>query len=141
MSNMSQKSSREIDELIADKVMGLKRKSRIHGTTSEIDIYTANPYFFGSVRKEDLHHVQPRPYSTNIADAWEVVEKLGRWHGFDFMIVMPDPEQTFHLRTYEAGWYEATNDGPERRVVSDADTAPLAICLAALKAVSQEGQG
>ena len=141
MSDMSQKPSREIDELIADKVMGLKRKSRIHGTTDEVDIYTANPYFFDSVRKEDLHYVAPLPYSTNIADAWEVVEKLGRWRGFDFMLVMPNPEQTFHLHTYEAGWYEATNDGPERRVVGDADTAPLAICLAALKAVSQEGQG
>lgn len=122
---------RELDALIAEKVMGF--------IAYKVQLVAPPP----RVRTMDeLQHIgEPLPhYSTNIADAWEVVEKLGRWHGFDFMIVMPDPEQTFHLRTYEAGWYEATNDGPERRVVSDADTAPLAICLAALKAKGVTGE-
>jgi hypothetical protein len=152
------KAGRELDALIAEKVMGWKPRQSKHGywnldgpngehfTDIDRRDYTAQ------YDKETGQKVQQAPwweyfwdeipfYSTNIADAWEVVEKLGRWRGFDFMLVMPNPEQTFHLHTYEAGWYEATNDGPERRVVSDADTAPLAICIAALKAVSQEGQG
>ena len=125
------KAGRELDALVAIAVFGAK-----HSGTSAAEwmhFPTTGPYADCDCEGHMEAQVCPR-YSTNIADAWEVVEKLGRWHGFDFMIVMPDPEQTFHLRTYEAGWYEATNDGPERRVVSDADTAPLAICLAALKA-------
>lgn len=128
------KAGRELDALIAEKVMGWKYRG--YGNGGGEWTFNGQKMAFGGLNGGSLPH-----YSTNIADAWMVVEKMGRWHGFDFMIVMPDPEQTFHLRTYEAGWYEATNDGPERRVVSDADTAPLAICLAALKAVNQEGQG
>ena len=53
---------------------------------------------------------------------WEV----GRWRGFDFMLVMPDPEQTFTY-TRMRRWVLKRNDGPERRVKEDApmlDTAP-----------------
>ena len=139
------KAGRELDALIAEKVMGWS--SQADGLYWDAGNHRTR-LVLGSIiakkRKEmGLENAQDFVFapSTNIADAWMVVEKLGRWRGFDFMLVMPDPEQTFHLHTYEAGWYEATNDGPERRVVGDADTAPLAICLAALKAVSQEGQG
>lgn len=140
------KAGRELDALIAEKVMGATvvypyRSEPGHPYPGVNPIWTDEPWQATS-NPQSISGLENVPhYSTNIADAWMVVEKMGRWHGFDFMIVMPDPEQTFHLRTYEAGWYEATNDGPERRVVSYADTAPLAICLAALKAVSQEGQG
>ena len=124
------KAGRELDALIAEKVMGHKCSCGREDLNNR-----ANPYGIkGFCLVHGSTDIVGGNYSTNIADAWEVVEKLGRWRGFDFMLVMPDPEQTFHLHTYEAGWYEATNDGPERRVVSDADTAPLAICLAALKA-------
>jgi hypothetical protein len=136
---------RELDALIAEKVMGWS--SQADGLYWDAGNHRTRLVLGSIIAKkrdemglENAHGFVFAP-STNIADAWEVVEKLGRWRGFDFMLVMPNPEQTFHLHTYEAGWYEATNDGPERRVVSDADTAPLAICLAALKAVSQEGQG
>ena len=134
------KAGRELDALIAEKVMGLTRhdESYVAEGVGKVLRFVWRDGCGDCVYSGDMFLPH---YSTNIADAWEVVEKLGRWRGFDFMLVMPDPEQTFHLHTYEAGWYEATNDGPERRVVSDADTAPLAICLAALKAVSQEEQG
>ena len=124
---------RELDALIAEMVMGLTRhdESYMVDGAGKVLRFVWRDGGGACVYSGDMFLPH---YSTNIADAWEVVEKLGRWRGFDFMLVMPDPEQTFHLHTYEAGWYEATNDGPERRVVSDADTAPLAICLAALKA-------
>ena len=133
------KAGRELDALIAEKVMGLTRhdESYVAEGVGKVLRFVWRDGCGTCVYSGDMFLPH---YSTNIADAWEVVEKLGRWHGFDFMIVMPDPEQTFHLRTYEAGWYEATNDGPERRVVSDADTAPLAICLAALKAKGVTGE-
>ena len=150
------KAGRELDALIAEKVMGWKlfrvgycgtddetpEQGKYEKALDRAGFDSVGWYVWtgGKVVLWEDGFTKEHCFSTNIADAWEVVEKLGRWRGFDFMLVMPDPEQTFHLHTYEAGWYEATNDGPERRVVSDADTAPLAICLAALKAVSQEGQ-
>ena len=129
MSDMSQKPSREIDELIADKVMGLKRKSRIHGTTDEVDIYTANPYFFDSVRKEDLHYVAPLPYSTNIADAWEVVRKMG-------MVLIENSGEAFgQADEWNVQFVGHDSEGEPHWVSASASTCELAICLAALKAV------
>lgn len=74
-------------------------------------------------------------YSTSISDAWQVVEKLriaiiplegGRWAAMQDEV--------------EGGWYErrlpASYDDPsEPQYWEVADTAPLVICLAALKAV------
>ena len=58
-----------------------------------------------------------RPYSTDLAAAWVLVEKLGAL------------EQPLHVRFERACWTAAFG---ERTPVS-ADTAPLAICLAALR--------
>jgi len=61
-------------------------------------------------------------YSTNIADAWLVVEK------FPGVTIQHNPDTNrwhVYLRKVEGGY-------------ADADTAPLAICRAALLAVSQE---
>ena len=69
-------------------------------------------------------------YSTDIAAAWEVVEKLRR----SFRV---------HLLTTETGFYVCDlfhfdiADGPEEEIplrAADARTAPAAICYAALKA-------
>lgn len=65
-----------------------------------------------------------RPYSTDIAAAWRVVEELDLLSGFSF----ERSDNKFQFAKY-AGGYE--ND---RDVFVEADTAPLAICLAALKA-------
>jgi hypothetical protein len=81
-------------------------------------------------------------YSTEIAAAWEVVEKikaidLQKKTGIDFpdecMIVAYDREENvwyagFHaVFGYDAGWVQDA--------MASAETAPLAICRAALKAV------
>lgn len=81
----------------------------------------------------------PRPYSTDIAAAWEVVEKMGLWRGFDFIVWRPTSDARGMKPEYiwEAGWYEVGYEGPETRAVGYADTAPHAICLAALKAVER----
>lgn len=64
----------------------------------------------------------PPKYSSNIAAAWPVVEKLRC------------EESAFKLESVSDGeyqWWECTIYGH----MEPADTAPLAICLAALKAV------
>lgn len=64
------------------------------------------------------------PYSTNLEDSLEVISCLSR-EGL-----------LFHLRKSNGRWGAAFGQNPELR----ADTAPLAICLAALRAKGIEAQ-
>lgn len=62
-------------------------------------------------------HNMPAPYSTDIRAAWEVVDKLGLFVGKGFF-----------------GWIASQNSYWLDSETCTADTAPLAICRAALKA-------
>lgn len=123
------KPGRELDALVAEKVMGWapnypggwphppkdepnrKRHMAADGTT-----------------------VIPA-YSTDIAAAWEVVEKVGPLFG----------QRSFHLRwapvmkdddtPWLASWFDINVDHDTGAAHGRGGTAPHAICLAALKAV------
>jgi hypothetical protein len=100
---MNMKAGRELDALIADKITNYVSLTTHWNPIDEI---------YG-----DLPH-----YSTNILDAWQVVEKL-KAHPYLFifeMEVVVDCDCAFHGAT---GSFRA-----------EAETAPLAICLASLKA-------
>lgn len=118
------KPGRELDALIAEKVMGLKLES-------------CKPFSVSSIGGPGGHWAPY--YSTDIAAAWEVFGRLegaiiSKWYGkwccsnactemwgcyFD------EPEETLNqLLNY-------------RDYFTQADTAPHAICLAALKAVEK----
>ncbi len=73
-------------------------------------------------------------YSTNIAAAWQVVEKLKE--RFSSVLVETNPRQYYVDIVTDKGtpsYYRTVAD-------AEADTAPLAICRAALKAVNQGSQ-
>lgn len=104
---------RELDALIAEKVMGLdaptKRKPwwGLMGSTGGLSV--------------------PHRYSVAISEAWQVVEKLVA-NGFDVSVwVGRRDDQNFY--TCQVDW------GIKKMVAVTAYTAPLAICRAALKAV------
>lgn len=86
------------------------------------------------LRKEfcwDQGHNEHKSYSTNIAAAWEVVEKMRnvvddlRNGGWQFDIYDSLPTQ-----------WRVQFTKPGKGICAYADTAPLAICLAALKALA-----
>ena len=124
------KAGRELDALIAEKVMGWeatadglywdarqKRTRLVLGSAiakkrEEMGIENGPGFVFAP--------------STDIAAAWEVVEKADLWSLYG---------------SIGDGPYRACIQFEDREGLMTADTAPLAICLAALKAVSQEGQG
>lgn len=110
------KPGRELDALIAEKVFGAVR------TQEKFQGYVpipGDPVYYSEVYKypTGVNYLIDDPknrhgmmggvphYSTDISAAWEVVEKLNK-------------QYSFHLNTK-----------------GSADTAPHAICLAALKAV------
>lgn len=95
------KAGRELDSLIHEKVFGQDPRQEPYQRPDGAMVYPFVP-----------------EYSTDIAAAWQVVEKL--------------TEGEFHLsRCYGGGW-ECELGAP---YISFGETAPLAICLAALEAV------
>lgn len=115
---------RDLDALVAEKVMGWKRNKFSAGLSWDTPsgYRTWEPSSFGS-------GFQP---SVDIAVAWEVVEKIVTpTRCVDvrslFAKTGPDPWECFV--------YDEMQDGDGVDVSVEAQTAPLAICLAALKLV------
>jgi Phage ABA sandwich domain len=131
---------RELDALVAEKVMGnvawdvviagCSRGGRRCGTVAEAKEYRKALQKFYQVGAIVLHDTVSE-YSTDIAAAWEVVEKMS--DRFHWRIQSP----------FEAGglWFAGLtplgatgwNGRPDYNIGDH--SAPLAICLAALKAV------
>jgi hypothetical protein len=114
---------RDLDRLIAEKVMGRKvYGDRISREAPELDI----PECW-----------LPR-YSSDIAAAWEVVEKL-RDSNFQLTLVTTKLSAlaTFYTPQERIIWDNSLPEG-HTPLKAIGDTAPHAICLAALKAMGVE---
>ncbi len=121
---------RELDELIALKVMGW---SEVWFNEGEHDYVGFPPDKIGS----KVGTVLPR-FSTNIADAWQVAEKLK-------IGVLPwfENNEDVYIAGYEGpghiAWYELILYGDTSNVTwAIAKTTPLAICRAALRSIKCE---
>lgn len=118
---------RELDALIAEKVMGLELKQP-DKTNYRRDtwVYAINDY----TDEGPVYVVDCPEYSTDIAAAWEVLEKLS-----DSQITV-----NRHMHSgYTVGVFEKVQGiSIQEKCSASAATAPLAICLAALKAVGYE---
>lgn len=103
---------RELDALVAEKVMGWSQSEFGHAT-----LYLTPP---GQPR--DVVRATPH-YSTDIADAWMVVEKLNR----------PDMTLRVEWDSNRRAWVAWRAD---MDTIYPAATAPLAICRFAVEAKS-----
>lgn len=97
--------SRKIDALVAEHVMGWARIPNSKGRFMK---------WYGPLKKNK--YPNPQPYSTDIAAAWQVVEKMG------------------HIGLNWEPLVSSKWDCVFERTSTVAKTAPMAICLAALKA-------
>lgn len=104
---------RELDAMVAEKVMGWRAVGGHKGVPSD---------------PQCTVHVEVPRYSTLISCAWEVVEKLQETSILEHLEQRDGDEGKyvvqFCAKPNEAWWHEHAY----------ADTAPLAICRAALKA-------
>ncbi|MGG3798952.1 BC1872 family protein [Metabacillus fastidiosus] len=114
--------NQKINKLVAEQIMGWKVKKAMDGVTEYYD----NGSFCEGKWVEDLglrekDNVDVFKPSERIQDAWLVVQKF-----------------QYHKVEMDAGHYYCTlaNDGPF--FDGDSETAPMAICLAALKTVGVE---
>jgi hypothetical protein len=121
---LAMEAGKEMDALIAEKVMGwhlVKRENyRDEWVNADGRYQHPVPRYDGYEDDEDFHTICWHP-SESILWAWDVVEKL-------CLSVVP----------YPGGdkWHAA--DG---KVIAFADTAPLAICRAALLVVMEQTNG
>lgn len=114
----------DLDVLIAEKVMGLPRL--------DTDLMGRCGTFFGSPDNPLVCH-KADAYSTSISAAWQVVEKL-RERFPVIRIGTGDLMGKFWQASFYDAYYEAVAQG-KHGDFADADTLPLAICRAALRAV------
>lgn len=114
----------DLDRLVAEGVFGTRMLTLEEMQAEAARVWEQQPscrrFHMGFVAWQDdadeWHYEQiVKPYSTDIAAAWEIVEKL------------PD---SFTLDRY-AGWRATVGDS----VSVAAHSAPLAICLVAIKAI------
>ena len=115
---MNIKPGRELDTLVADKIFGLTMRDRYTG--KEVPITLDQLLMSGSA----LRIMNLPRYSTDIGAAFEVVKKLQ-----ETAIV----EVSVHKGDWSCSINRSGNEVPD--YFASADTAPHAICLAALKAV------
>jgi hypothetical protein len=125
--------NREIDCLIAEKVMGYRIiPSSIHKETG----FENQGYFVIEEQTEEWNGQlisQPEfSPSTDIQDAWKVVEKLQDKWNVNVGTANPHSKQMGVAREVDKYYCEMYG---ERNVLEYAETAPMAICNAALKSV------
>lgn len=123
------KPGRELDFEIAIKVMGWTRDNYGDWDYKGSQAWRRNDYGEHSFFHEEFNpgaHPFPPHYSTSIEAAWEVVELL---RSKEIFLVLDNCE---FEQAYEA---EFTDFYETHRCSTRSDTAPHAICLAALKAV------
>lgn len=120
-------SGRDLDALVAEKVMGwdVSRDSLWQ------EVYEQPDDFVETSKERKLRRTL-QPYSTDIATAWDVVDKMsekGEW-------TLNGQERLGWTATF----YASTGgmDAKVTRVEGTAETAAHSICLAALKAVGYE---
>jgi hypothetical protein len=112
------KPGRELDTLVTEKVMGIDI-----GTRQAFKPIGEDFKYVGEMRMNDIPH-----YSTDISAAWELMEKF-KW---------AEPEVSYSDEQH--CWYAILNKGMNSGIMNTGDSAPHAICLAALKAVGYEGE-
>jgi hypothetical protein len=119
------KAGRDLDALVAEKVMGMNQFPHEPLDSMGMCHRCFRPAGLGDALPKSC---DPPHYSTDITAAWEVVEKLdllGEWELWRHT----DPY------TKEPKWIVGRADYEQGETYAVADTAPLVLCLAALKAV------
>jgi hypothetical protein len=126
---MKMEACAELDALIAEKVMGWKRYRTAKREMYWLDnpakrVMPRGPGVFETTDNippfDDAYDHVP-PFSTEIAPAWEVVEKLG-----------------LSVLKVQDGWQARKHVSMSDETSSNGETAPLAICRCALLAVTHQ---
>ena len=125
---------REMDALVAERVMGIPAEKwdppcAAHHRTDDAErdpVLGWSGWCYSCGKPIDEVAGEPAHYSTDIAAAFEVLERLAVCQPYIYRFVLPDRWRV----------QMDANTEPYAIVRAEADTAPLAICRAALGAVA-----
>lgn len=138
------KPSRELDTLVAEKVMEHKifhdhGYSFITSGREAFDKMIARDSMFWEGTKDKSEYCWQLPaYSTDIAAAWAVVKEMAtRGWRLTLEAMMLHRKE---IRAYTVEFERWVGDDLEMVSISEIKTAPMAICLTALKAVEEENR-
>ena len=137
------KPGRELDALVAEKVMGWKRvmaPPEPKGFPLQGAYHACDQWYDGDTRVACRECGDLPAYSTSISDAWEVVEKV-EWQKFALFkheVSKYTPEPYWTVVWQSCGEIQLHAVVDDCCAFAEAFTAPHAICLAALKAVGHE---
>jgi hypothetical protein len=140
----------ELDALVAEKVMGWSQIPLTESKDENVRQFISLKEFLSEEgwqiwRRPDTgrewvvwHENSPARFSTNIAAAWEVVEKMHE--SPTHRICLYGKEGGSHSMVCSFSWKDGGSDfGCQINLLeARASTAPHAICLAALKAVGAD---
>lgn len=127
---------REIDRLVAEKVMRWRLKSFAGGGGGFV-AWVDDDGKIVKYENDCTLHAHPIAFwkpTTNITDAWQVVEKIIEQFGSYSLTKIKDGGHYCEVLYWNRGAFDIIAE-------VEAETAPLAICLAALKAVGVEMEG
>jgi hypothetical protein len=122
----------ELDTLIAEKVMGEDKPTYTHDHDDVMQIIYSDKKAWACLPEYDNGDIcewRPKPFSSSILLAWEVVEKI-KEKGRLYLIVSDDIG-------YKA---EILLSNPVPMAIAQCDSAPLAICRVALLAIEYESE-
>lgn len=123
------KPGRELDALVAKKVLGLSVFIGLYQSDRDYRGQWDEDLLYSPYTDNPTYQIPVPHYSTDIAAAWEVVEKLKALN----------ENGDFHLEHLWGFWRVSTCNSPSGwSAWTRGQTAPHAICLAALKAVGHE---
>lgn len=129
---------RELDALVAEKVMGCQLRRSPTGPSCEC----ANlnwPHANHGTGETVNTCAGLRFYSTDIAAAWEVVKRVVETCGWNDGFQLSNGwlgEECENLCGPDEGWIASFNNGYGNTTAAPGKTVALAICRAALKAVN-----
>lgn len=114
------KPGRELDKLIAEKIFKFETE-----TVYDVWVFLRNE---GKYSGGDWIPTHVPDYSTSITAAWQLVDKIRTLTGIDY------DSDLFTVQQLNSGWRAGTMSFIDWTLEAVGDTAPHAICLAALKA-------
>ena len=143
MADTVKEAGRGLDALVAERVMGRAVApavlAEVHGPGVWLTVPGAQTTVPGH---GSLPAVEPCPrYSTDIAAAWQVVEAMDARGYLPQLDRLHAGDERFWRCELAAGGDGPAGSHPRAYVWEDADTAPLAICRAALALLEHQGSG
>lgn len=121
---------RDLDKIIAEKVMGWTNCHEVDSAHAGTLLQGVKPGEIPSIYTGAVRETYVPNYSTKIEAAWEVVEMFKEKGDYKIEISAYPKDKLWTIKAFH-------REGLSKSCTTSAETLPHAICLAALKSITQ----